>query len=79
MKNLSVDVLGLYLANGKIKPLRFKYDNHLISVQKVLKVEMENIAGNKRLVFTCLHENNHTCFTYQLKYEIDSYKWYLFY
>jgi len=79
MKNLLVDVLGLYLANGKIKPLRFKYADQLVTVQKILKVEVENIAGNKRVVFTCLHVNNHTRFTYQLKYEIDSFKWYLFY
>ena len=78
MKNQPVDVISLFLRDGKVKPIRFKHNDASITVQRILKTDTEHLAGNRRIIFTCQHISNSGNFTYELKYELDTCKWYLF-
>lgn len=74
--NESIDMIAVFEKDsGKIKPFKFKYKDLPIKVQKVQKIYEEKLAGNRRIVFVCLHNEKDI---YELKYEIDSCKWYLF-
>jgi len=43
--------------------------------EKIVKTHVEMLAGNHRVVFTCMQNEKDL---YEIKYEIDTQKWYLF-
>lgn len=74
--NENIRVLASFKEDGSIIPLRFKRDDEkTIHVEKILKTQDEMLAGNHRIVFTCMHNGSDI---YELKYEVDTRKWYLF-
>lgn len=74
--NEPIDMIAIFKSDsGEITPFKFKYNDMPIKVQKVLKAYEEKIAGNRRKVFVCLHNQKDI---YEIKYEVDSLKWYLF-
>ena len=74
--NEHIDMIAVFhKEKGRITPFKFKYNDTPVKVQKVLNVYEEKLAGNRRLVFVCLHNDKDV---YELKYEIDTYRWFLF-
>lgn len=63
------------IENGKIELIKFRFEDKVVRVQKVVKIYEESIVGNKRIVFVCQQTDGNL---YELKYEIDSKEWYLF-
>lgn len=73
--NKPVKVLAIFKADGKIEPVQFTLDEKVISIDKIVKFYEENLVGNTRLVFLCEQKEK---YFYELKYELESSKWYLF-
>ena len=73
--NHTVSVIAIFDEEGKITPYKFKYNDKPVLILRVMKSYLEKLAGNYRLVFVCIHNEKDV---YELKYELDSYKWYLF-
>lgn len=74
--NENIRVLAAFKPDGTIIPLRFKReDKKTIQIDKILKTTNELLAGNHRIVFTCIQNEKDL---YEIKYEVDSQKWYLF-
>lgn len=73
--NHPVDMIAIFDSQGKMIPFKFKYDNKTIKVERILKNYEEKLAGNSRIVFICMHNGKDL---YELKYELDSHKWFLF-
>ncbi|HCX03647.1 MAG: hypothetical protein H0S78_02265 [Tissierellales bacterium] len=73
--NHPIDMIAVFDVNGDIKPFKFKYKDKKIKVEKIIDIKEEKLAGNRRLVFVCMTDRKDI---YELKYEIDSHKWFLF-
>lgn len=73
--NKPIKVMAIFQPDGKIEPVKFRLEDNVVSVKKIVKTYEEKIVGNKRVVFVCEHNN---CDLYELKYELDSKVWYLF-
>ena len=73
--NQPIKVMAIFNTEGKIEPVKFRLNDKVIFVEKVIKTYEEKTVGNKRLVFICQHNN---CDIYEIKYELDSKLWYLF-
>lgn len=73
--NHPVDMIAVFDSRGKIMPFKFKYENKTVKVERIVKYYQEKLAGNERIVFVCLHNGKDM---YELKYELDSHKWFLF-
>jgi hypothetical protein len=73
--NHPIDMIAVFNVNGEIKPFKFKYKDKKIKVENIVNIKEEKLAGNRRLVYICMTERKET---YELKYEIDSHKWFLF-
>lgn len=74
--NEPIDMIAVFKKEtGQIIPFKFKYDDKSIKVERVCKVYEEKLAGNRRVVFVCIHNEKDV---YEIKYEADSFKWYLF-
>ncbi|MBP1924574.1 hypothetical protein J2Z76_000427 [Sedimentibacter acidaminivorans] len=73
--NKPIKVMAIFNTDGKIEPIKFRLDDKVVRVEKVMKCYDEKLVGNKRLVFICEHNGKDI---YEIKYEIDSRVWYLF-
>lgn len=74
--NTPIDMIALFNSDsGKVTPFKFKYNDIPIKIQKIYKTYEEKFAGNRRIVFVCLHNEKDI---YEIKYEVDTFKWYLF-
>ena len=73
--NHPIDMIAIFDKEGKIKPYKFKYNDKPVIVQKVMRSYEKKIAGNRHIFFICEHNGRDI---YELKYAVDSYKWFLF-
>lgn len=74
--NHPIDMIAVFESGtGKITPFKFRYKDISVRVQKILKTYEEKIAGNRRIVFVCMHNEKDV---YEIKYEVDTFKWFLF-
>ena len=73
--NIPIDMVAGFNTSGKIIPMQFKLNHKRITVEKVLKTYDEKLVGNLRKTFVCMHNQKDI---YELKYEVDNNKWYLF-
>ena len=73
--NEPIKVMAVFNTNGKIKPVKFRLNDKVVRIEKIMKTYEESIVGNTRVVFVCLHNGKDI---FELKYELDSKTWYLF-
>ena len=73
--NEPIKVMAVFNTNGKIEPVKFRLSDEVVRIEKIMKTYEENIVGNTRVVFVCLHNGKDI---FELKYEVDSKTWYLF-
>jgi len=73
--NEPIKVMAIFNTDGKIEPVKFRIDDKVIKIEKVMKVYEEKIVGNNRLVFVCIQNGKDV---FELKYELESKTWYLF-
>jgi hypothetical protein len=73
--NEPIKVMAVFDTNGKIEPVKFRLDDKVVRIEKIMKTYEENIIGNTRVVFVCLHNGKDI---FELKYEVDTKTWYLF-
>lgn len=73
--NEPIKVMAIFNTDGKIEPVKFRLEDKVVRIEKIMKIYEENIVGNKRMVFVCIHKGKDI---YELKYELDSKTWYLF-
>lgn len=81
--NKPIDVVCWCDAEGNITPIRFRigdevHENHVVRIQKILTRELEKLAGNQMMVFTCSCLDAGTEKIVVLKYELSSCRWLLF-
>ncbi len=73
--NEPIKVMAVFNTDGKIEPVKFRIDDQVVKIEKIMKTYEENIVGNTRVVFVCLHKGKDI---FELKYEVDTKTWYLF-
>lgn len=78
-----IDLLCWFDKQGAPHPLRFRLadedgSNIVIKIDKVITHDMEKLAGNKMLVFTCQGIINNILKVFVIKYELETCKWVLF-
>ncbi len=78
-----IAVIASFDPDGNTKPVRFKLINEdeediVIKVEKIIKRDMDKFAGNKMLKYTCESCINGEQRLFELSYELDTCKWYLY-
>lgn len=72
-----VEMVAKFDVNGNPTPARFQYDNQVIDVDQIVSVADEKLAGNRMKIFTCQSEIGGEMKQYELKFELQTCKWYL--
>ena len=81
--NKKIEMITCTEENGVITPLRFRIkckdeEKQSYDVLRVVKTDLEKLAGNKMYVFRCEIEIDGKLRECIIKYELDSCKWCLF-
>lgn len=80
MKN--IDVIAWFDQTKGLIPIKFRInegDSHLIvKIDKICIKEEEKLAGNRMIAYTCQSIIHGTLRIYEIKYEINTLRWYLY-
>jgi hypothetical protein len=76
-----IEMVAWFNKDG-IHPTRFKIEGKdgstTIKIGRVIKKDLEKLAGNPMLIFTCESEINGQLRQYVIKYETNTLRWILF-
>ncbi len=78
-----IDSVAWFNRDGIPHPLRFRITTEdqtykTIKIERTITRTEEKIAGNRMLIFRCQGEINGLLKVFELKYEINTCKWYLY-
>ena len=77
-----IEVIAYFDTQGLPTPKKFKFNDAddlptVIQVDRVSFREEEKLAGNRMLIFRCQSSFNDLVKVFELKYEIQTCKWFL--
>ncbi|MDP4127607.1 MAG: hypothetical protein Q8912_11765 [Bacillota bacterium] len=77
-----IEMIAWFTREGIPNPIRYRLtsgnDSHVVvKVDHVVTRSEEKLAGNRMLIFRCQSEINGLIKQYELKYELNTCKWYL--
>lgn len=73
-----IDMIAWFSQDGSLHPVRYKFDDEVIKVEQVTSKSEEKLAGNRMIVYRCQSEINGELKLFELKYEVQTTKWFLF-
>ncbi|MCR4963239.1 MAG: hypothetical protein K6B40_05095 [Firmicutes bacterium] len=80
--NQPVQMLSLHDVDGRLQPLRFRYEDerhvlHTVSIQEILSAKEIYYAGIQGLQYLCRADISHRERLFELRYLIKSHRWIL--
>ena len=73
-----IEMIAWFSQDGSLHPVRYKIDDMVIKVEQVTSKSEENLAGNRMIIYRCQSEINGELKLFELKYEVQTCKWFLF-
>lgn len=79
----SVDMICFNSSEGVITPIKFRIreegqEPRIIRIDRIIDKKEEKIAGNRMLVYTLQTTIDGIERIFEMKYEIQTFKWYLY-
>lgn len=85
MKTLrkSIEAIVFFDLEGNPVPIRFRYLDDAeelitIKVDRVIKKDIDKFAGNRMMKFTCQTQIGNQVKPFELRFEIDTSRWYIY-
>ena len=73
-----IEMIAWFDIPGKLRPIRFRHNGDVVKVEQILKISEEKLAGNRMTIYDCQSEIHGQMRRFELKYEILTFKWFLF-
>ena len=78
-----IEMIAWFTLEGTPNPIRYKMpsddaSNIVVKVDRVVTRSEEKLAGNRMFIFRCQSEINGLLKLFELKYELNTCKWYLY-
>ena len=77
----NIEMIAYFKTDGSLRPIRFRIEEEqceVIKITMILRVEMENLCGNKMMVYTCSSCIDGMEKIFEIKYDVSRMKWILF-
>lgn len=80
----SIQMIAWFDLEGKVNPIKFKYEEEsngfckVIVIDKIIKRDLEKLAGNLMWKFTCSSKIGGIERIYEVKYDLVNGRWLLF-
>ena len=72
-----IEMVAKFDIDGNPTPARFKHGDQVIDVEQVQSVTEEKLAGNRMKIFTCQSEIGGEMKRFEIKFELQTCKWFL--
>lgn len=63
---------------GTLRPIRFRHNGMVVKVEQIIKLSEEKLAGNKMKIYECQSNINGQLKRFELKFEQNTCKWFLY-
>lgn len=73
-----IEMIAWFNHEGMPRPIRFRIDGEVYRVQQVCHTTEEKLAGNRLKIFRCQSEIKGRMVTFELKFEMNTCKWFLY-
>lgn len=77
-----IEMIAWFTKDGTPTPVKYRInegdDKFVIKVDRIIIRSEEKLAGNRMLVYRCQSIINNTEKVYELKYEINTCRWFLY-
>jgi len=78
-----IEMIAWFTLEGTPNPIRYKMTSDdaspiVVKVDQVVTRSEEKLAGNRMIIFRCQSEIDGLLKLFELKYELNSCKWYLY-
>ncbi|AHF06173.1 hypothetical protein [Desulfitobacterium metallireducens] len=77
-----VEMVARFSSDGNLRPVKYQIASEgepmVIRVDQILFKTEEKLAGNRMLLFRCQSEINGFAKIFELKYELNTCKWFLY-
>lgn len=67
-------MMAIFYDNGKIEPVKFRYEDQVVWVEKIIRITKDIALSYGKIVFVCQTGND----LYELKYDTVGQLWYLY-
>jgi len=77
-----IEMIAWFTLEGTPNPIRYRItstdsSNVVVKVDRVVTRSEEKLAGNRMIIFRCQSRINGLLKQYEIKYELNTCKWYL--
>ena len=73
-----IEMIAWFDAPGTLRPIRFRHDGKVVIVEQIIKISEEKLVGNHMKIFECRNQIEGLMKHFELKYEINTCKWFLY-
>ena len=78
-----IEMIAWFTLEGTPNPIRYRMtsddtSNIVVKVDRIVTRSEEKLAGNRMFIFRCQSEINGLLKLFELKYELNTCKWYLY-
>jgi len=73
-----IEMIAWFTKEGVPNPVRYKLDGEVRKVEQVVSKSEEKLAGNRMIIYRCQSEINGELRPFELKYELQTCRWFLF-
>jgi hypothetical protein len=72
-----IEMIAWFDIPGTPRPIRFRHNGNVVKVEMIIRVSEEKIAGNPMKIYECQSEVHGQMRRFELKYELNTCKWFL--
>ena len=77
-----IEMIAYFKKDGKINPIKFRIEEEdkcqVIKIEKIISTDLEKLCGNRMWVFTCSAVVNGMEKIFELKYDLEGFRWVLY-
>jgi hypothetical protein len=73
-----IEMIAWFDIPGTPRPIRFRHNGNVVKVEMVIRLSEEKIAGNRMKIYECQSEIHGQMRHFELKYELNTCKWFLY-
>jgi hypothetical protein len=72
-----IEMIAWFDVPGTPRPIRFRHNGNVVKVEMIIRISEEKLAGNRMKVYECQSEVYGQMKHFELKYELNTCKWFL--
>ena len=72
-----IEMIAWFDVPGTPRPIRFRHKGNVVKVEMIIRISEEKLAGNRMKIYECQSKIHGLMKHFQLKYELNTCKWFL--